>query len=374
MNLGAIDLDTFPFILIVLARLLVPLLIPVYPLPGIIAAMLLDLKDQVAFLASGAGGTDDYQAYDKAFDIYCLAIAYTSTLRNWVGRDAFVLGRALWYYRLVGVALFEYIGARWLLLLFANTFEYYFATIEAIKVTRNPFVLPIRQLALIAAFIWIVVKVPQEWSLHVAQADLADALREEVFGVPASSPWSVAVENRPAVALALGLIAAAATLALRRIWRWLPPRSWTPTFSANAQIRNLGREIPHVPPTPPKVFGWTFVEKAILVSLVTLSFNQILPGQRNPPEVAIGTTAVIAATTLVSQVLARHGVPWGSMVVQFFVVGTMIAAIGVAVNRFVAGPGSETPPTAFLFLTLLMTLIVVLFDRYKWIEDHWDRE
>lgn len=373
MTIIALALDALPFILVVIGRLLVPMLIPVYPLPGIIAAMLLDLRDQVAFLASGIGGVGDYQAYDKAFDIYCLAIAYTATLRNWVGRDAFVLGRALWYYRLVGVALFEYIGARWLLLLFANTFEYYFAFIEAIKVARNPFVLPTRRLAMIAAFIWIVVKVPQEWSLHVAQADLGDALREHVFGVPASSPWSVAIENRPAAALALGLLAAAAVLALREIWRWLPPRSWEPTFSADAQLRNLGREIPHIRMAPPAFFGWIFVEKAILVSLVTLSFSRILPGHRNAFEVAIGTTAVIAATTFISHALARRGITWGSVVAEFVVVGVTIAGIGVAVNWFFADLGSRTPPAAFLFLTLLMTLIVVLFDRYKWIQKHWER-
>src|SRR5690606_33011830 len=140
-----------------------------------------------------------------------------------------------------------------------------------------------------------------------------------------------------------------------------------------AQLRNLGREIPHIRMAPPAFFGWIFVEKAILVSLVTLSFSRILPGHRNAFEVAIGTTAVIAATTFISHALARRGITWGSVVAEFVVVGVTIAGIGVAVNWFFADLGSRTPPAAFLFLTLLMTLIVVLFDRYKWIQKHWER-
>ena len=49
--------------------------------------------------------------YDKALDIYYLAIAYASTLRNWRDPFAFDIAALLWYYRLVGALAFELTGA-----------------------------------------------------------------------------------------------------------------------------------------------------------------------------------------------------------------------------------------------------------------------
>ena len=59
-----------------------------------------------------------YQGYDKAMDVYYLAIAYTSTLRNWTSSPAFAVSRFLYFYRLVGVTAFELSGWRPLLLIF----------------------------------------------------------------------------------------------------------------------------------------------------------------------------------------------------------------------------------------------------------------
>nr|BFE73266.1 hypothetical protein GCM10020092_065670 [Actinoplanes digitatis] len=70
------------FVAVVSARFLVPLLIPRYPLPAIIAALVLDGVDQTIFQAMGYD-PPGYQGYDKAMDVYYLAIAYLSALRNW---------------------------------------------------------------------------------------------------------------------------------------------------------------------------------------------------------------------------------------------------------------------------------------------------
>ena len=52
-----------------------------------------------------------YQTYDKALDVYYLAIAYISTMRNWRDPVAFRSARFLYLYRLVGVTLFELLDA-----------------------------------------------------------------------------------------------------------------------------------------------------------------------------------------------------------------------------------------------------------------------
>ena len=116
-------------------------------------------------------------------------------------------GRFLWYYRLVGVALFESTGARWLLFVFPNTFEYFFDAIEAFRISRNPIRLTMRAVIGIAAFIWIFIKLPQEWWIHIAQLDFTDFMKETVFGVPATSSWTDAIAASPMVAV--GLVVAA---------------------------------------------------------------------------------------------------------------------------------------------------------------------
>ena len=80
--------QTVVFLAVVGARFFVPLLIPRFPLPAVVAALVLDGVDQSIFQAFGYD-PPGYQGYDKAMDVYYLAIAYLSTLRNWTSRPAF---------------------------------------------------------------------------------------------------------------------------------------------------------------------------------------------------------------------------------------------------------------------------------------------
>ena len=111
---------------------LIPLLIPRWPLPAIIGCLVLDAVDQTIFQAFGYD-PPGYQSYDKAMDVFYLAIAYLATMRNWQNVAAYSVGRFLYFYRLAGVFLFEMTGARAVLLVFPNTFEYFFIAYEAIR-------------------------------------------------------------------------------------------------------------------------------------------------------------------------------------------------------------------------------------------------
>ena len=129
---------TVVFWAVVAARFLVPLLILRFPLPAVLAPLVLDAVDQSIFQRFGYD-PPGYQGYDKAMDVYYLAIAYLSTMRNWTTRT----GRSRWrgscyFYRLVGVAAFELSHWRPLLLIFPNTFEYFFIAYEAVRLLWNP--------------------------------------------------------------------------------------------------------------------------------------------------------------------------------------------------------------------------------------------
>ena len=106
--------DTAIVVAIVAARLLVPLLIPRFPLV-IIAALVLDGVDNgllAQFTDVDLSADGPYQSWDKALDIYYLAIAYLSTMRNWTSDAAFRISQFLFYYRLLGVMLFELLDSR----------------------------------------------------------------------------------------------------------------------------------------------------------------------------------------------------------------------------------------------------------------------
>ena len=102
--------ETVIFTLVVGARLLVPLLIFRYPLPAILACLVIDGVDQTIFQTYTDLPLDNYQSYDKALDIYYQSLAYISTLRNWTNVDAVGIGRFLLFYRMVGVLIFELVG------------------------------------------------------------------------------------------------------------------------------------------------------------------------------------------------------------------------------------------------------------------------
>src|SRR3954470_2919504 len=107
----ATGLDLTIVVVVVGLRLLVPLLIPVFPLPAILAALVIDAADQTVFQTQLSPTfwhsiEDGYQGYDKSLDIYYLTMAYVATLKNWTNVFAVQVGRFLWYYRLFGVTLF----------------------------------------------------------------------------------------------------------------------------------------------------------------------------------------------------------------------------------------------------------------------------
>ena len=224
--------------LVIAARLLLPLLIPWYPLPGILAALALDAVDQTIFQTFTRLPLGFYQSYDKALDIYYLSIAYLSTLRNWTNLFAFRVGRFLFYYRLAGVVLFELLEWRVLLFAFPNTFEYFFIWYEAFVLWRDPRSLTRHAVAGTAAAIWIVIKLPQEFWLHIARLDLTDVLKTALFGAPPETTWGHLFTALPgvfigAVILAAGLLVGLVWLAGRR----LPPLRTAPPRSPSAPTR-----------------------------------------------------------------------------------------------------------------------------------------
>jgi hypothetical protein len=341
-------LDDLVFVAIVAARFGVPLLIPRFPLPAIAAAFTLDAVDQTVFAAFDVE-PPNYQSYDKALDIYYLAIAYISTIRNWTDGFAFGVAQFLWYYRLVGVLAFEFSGVRALLLIFPNTFEYFFDTYEAVRVWYDPRRLVKRAVLGIAAFIWIFIKLPQEWWIHVAQLDFTDFLGENLWLLPV---------------FAVVGVGGAALIWFNR--ERIPKTDWPPTVDVDARGTSvLGR--PADPVTGPwALIGHPLIEKLGLIVLVSLIFGQMLPDvNASDLELAIAIAIVIVLNSFATEWLVGRGTSWANTTSQFLAMYAINIAIVFGSWLLLRESGGDLHLGNTLFFITLLTLIVTLYDRYR---------
>lgn len=346
---------------IVAVRLGVPLLIPLFPLPAILVCLVVDAGDQTVLQNHTDLSLDGYQGYDKALDIYYLSIAYASTIRNWTDGFAQRVMAFLWYYRLVGVVAFELTDLRWLLMVFPNTFEYVFIAYEAVRLRRDPTQLTHRQVIGLTAFIWIFVKLPQEWWIHVAQLDFTDFMKEDVFGVTVTTSWSDAIgENL----WFLGLVAAAAVLLVvgwRALRRRLPEAAWPTTVAVDRHLPPVGELVPGRVP----LWSARTAERSALVALICVIFASVLPNvDRGPLQTAVGVTALVLANAAVCLWLAGRGVHWRSTLTQFLGMVAVNTAVLAAFGLVGRSSTEEVDGWSLVFFGLLISLLVTLFDRY----------
>jgi hypothetical protein len=338
------------FLAVVGARFLLPLLIPRFPLPAVLACLVLDGIDQTIFQSMGYD-PPGYQGYDKAMDVFYLCIAYLATMRNWLSDPAFQVARFLYFYRLVGVLAFELTQWRPLLLVFPNTFEYFFIAYEVIRLRWQPTRYGRRFWIVAAALIWVVVKLPQEWWIHIAQLDFTDTLE--------TVPWF-----GPAVVVALLAALAVFWLVVRpRLdpvdWSWRVAPDPLPAEMDEARERGAWMA------TYGRVWSTATLEKVVLVGLISVIYAEVLPGlNASGAGLFVGLGVFVLLNAALTLWAARTARTVESLVATF--------AVRVAVNSgFVLvgewllrrGDGGLDRGAA-LFFVLLLSLITSLHDRY----------
>lgn len=361
--------DMLVFWVVAAARILVPLTIPRYPLPGIIASLILDAADQTIFQQFPGINLESYQGYDKALDIYYLTIAYISTLRNWKNHFAFQVSRFLFYWRLVGVALFELTQLRVLLLIFPNTFEYFFIFYEAYRLRWDPVRMSKKLLVSVAAFIWILIKLPQEYWIHIGKIDTTDWIKTTLFGVPANTSWGIILQTWPGLFLVVFIVIG---LVLVVIW-WsikgrLPPADRALAFSTDAHQPAFSSEQVRsaVSSEARNIVDAALVEKIILVTLVSLSFAQVLPGvQATDLQLTLGVAFIVILNTVLSHLLARRGFGRAFTLGQFIVLVSVNSLVMLAYSVLRTVLGDRVGIANAIFFVLLFSLLVTLFDRYR---------
>lgn len=345
--------DLIVFLIVLFLRLVVPLAIPRFPLPAIIAALVLDGIDQTIFQKYTSLDTEGpYQSYDKALDIYYLTIAYLSTMRNWNNLAAFEVSRFLLYYRLVGVVAYEFTHWRPMLLIFPNTFEYFFIFYEAVRLRWNPRRMSRKVVYGAAAAIWIFIKLPQEYWIHVAQNDVTETL--------ADNPALI-----PVLAVATLALLAAAWWA---VTRKCPPADWRPSLidPLKQEGQDLSYKNTEFRLFAGRGFDRSLFEKVVLISLICIIFGQILPNTDiGGLQLTLGIATVIIGNMFVSEFLERRKFAWRNAITQFLAMLTLnglIAVLFIAVMPFTSGKLGRGDLLFFLFL---LTLLVMLYDMYR---------
>lgn len=356
--MGGDGFDQAVFLVVLALRFGIPLLIPRFPLPAILAALVIDAADQTIFQQFTDLNLDGYQNYDKALDIFYLTIAFLAVYRNWTNTVAINVARFLWYYRLVGVWLFEIYQERWLLFVFPNAFEYFFIAYVVVGTQWDPRRLSRNAVIGLAAFIWIVIKLPQEWWIHIAQNDFTDFMKETIFGTTPTTSWIDAITNRPLVTIALvvgiALAVGLVMLGLRRA----PEKDWS--FRVDVDKPTPVVELPDGP-QPALWIAPPFAEKLLLVGLIGAIYASVLDLDTPALRIIVATSLIIGASVGVSTLLARRGIAWSSIGIQFIVLAAINSAL---IGIYAALLGNTLNRGLALFFGLLLTMIIVLYDRY----------
>lgn len=349
---------------VVAARFLAPLAIPWYPLPGLFASIVLDSADEAALRFILGADLSNYQPYDKALDLYALSITMLAVLRNWENRSAVAVARTLFYVRLVGVLAFELTDRRYLLVLFANTFEYFVIAYEFVRAWWSPERLTWRWLVTVAGALWVVVKLPQEYALHVLGTGVSQVIREGWLHAPASDRWA----DLAAQLLSFVTVAALVALAMLAA-RLLGPPPQHP-------LRLAAGPLPDTIDAPAEwaehvASHWRpldrhAAEKVVLVGALSVTFAQLMPAvEASPAQIAVGVALLVALNSLWLQHRTRRRRSMAGSIASSFLrllplnLGLTVALLAVLPRRLLAA----SQPAMLLFPALL-SLIVTLYDHW----------
>lgn len=167
--------------IVIALRILVPLLIFKKNLTGGIIAMLLDGADVIITDALDMGGFGDHYAeLDKVLDSYYLTLELLVAL-GWRNAWARLPAVALFAYRLVGVALFEFTEARIFLFVFPNMFENWWLYVVVVMKWFSQAVPHDARSVTIPMLALLVPKMAQEYLLHVMEAQPWNWLKRNVL-------------------------------------------------------------------------------------------------------------------------------------------------------------------------------------------------
>jgi hypothetical protein len=366
-----VSVELLPVAAMILARLLVPLAIPRYPLAGILGAVLLDSFDKDVYVAFTDITEMEYQHFDKALDAYYMMFVYLAMLRNWPNATAYKIGRFLWYYRLAGIAAFELTGTRWLLMLFPNACELFFILYEAVRLRWDVARLTRRWLVAAAGALFALNALLEFW-IHILERDATDFLKEEVLGEPGDVAWlEVMAANLwllPALAGLVVLLVLAAKVALR----YLPPPDPSPVLDVDAEYGTEGALLEGRPRTLGPPSSRVLLEQLALASLMAVIFAEAPPASPVASgHFAIAAGLAVGANAAAARWLDRRGARWQAVPLELATTGSVTLGVVLAYSSLLALAGTSLDAANAALFVIVVTFAIALHDRYRAL--HWRR-
>jgi hypothetical protein len=200
---------------------------------------------------------------------------------------------------------------------------------------------------------------------------MTDFIKETLFGVAATDSWGTAIANRPWVLVA----AIVAVLAIIGIAYWII-RTKAPPFDHKLRLK--------ADPLPPllrgaepyrkvraetSIFGWALREKVALTAIVCVIFGLMLTGgDASPLRIIVGVAIFTVINAAVSHWMALRGRSWRRLageLVTMLIVNLVIVLVLEALERWLGVKSARTPFGMTLFFSYLLTLVIVLYDRYR---------
>ena len=334
--------DALVVALVVGTRFIAPMFILRFPLPAILVCLVADAIDQTIFQAAIGGDLTWYQSYDKALDVYYLSFAFISTMTNWRDEHAFQVSRVLFYWRLIGVALFEMTHWRVLLLLFPNAFEYFFIAYEAIRTRWRPERLAVVSVVGLALFITVFVKLPQETWIHILKLDVTDTL---------------AAHNELVVVMAGFLVVV--VVALLRLARRSPDPDWGFTMAVSRHLEPR----PSLGLRTERLWDPILAEKIVFLTLAGIVLAHMVPELSvNSLRLGLSVATLVFLNAAVTEWwFRRRGRGWSSTLREFLVVLVVNVVLLALVPEVLLARG--LPEQDSFLLVVMLSLMATMFDR-----------
>ena len=117
------------------------------------------------------------------------------------------------------------------------------------------------------------------------------------------------------------------------------------------------------------IFGWALREKVALTAIVCVIFGLMLSGgTARPLRIVIGVAIFTVINAAVSHWMALRGRSWQRLageLVTMLIVNLVIVLALEALNRWLGVSSADVDFGTTLFFSYLLTLIIVLYDRYR---------
>jgi hypothetical protein len=210
---------------------------------------------------------------------------------------------------------------------------------------------------IVAGAIWIFVKLPQEYWIHVAQLDLTDVLTENAWAPP----------------LLLALLLALAAVLWFVVRPRTPDQDWPLRLAADPLPEEMdeGAERAAWHAANTRVWSWPTFEKVALVSLLSVIFAQTVPGvSASNLELAVGTGAFVVVNAAISLAADRRSMTPESAAAVF--ASRLVINVGLVLLADWLLRSCDRTFVASLFFVMMLSLLTSLHDR--WLPVHSARE